>query len=113
MASPREIGGAEATGRAEEVISRGEPVAEALEKASDLRTYDADLRANPNIRININYIYGFNDHQPQHWVNQNLYVILWLGALWLVFFLPTHLALRRIFAVSPPTAGLKLPIRCL
>jgi len=79
MASPREIGGAEATGRAAEVISRGEPTAEALEKAGDLRTYDADLRANPSLPININYIYGFNDQQPQHWVNQNLYVILWLG----------------------------------
>jgi hypothetical protein len=69
--------------------------------------------ANPNLPININYLYGFNDQQPQHWVNQNLYVILWLGALWLVFFLPTHLALRRIFTVSPPAAGLKLPVRFL
>ncbi len=53
--------------------------------------------ANPNIPININYLYGFNDRQPQHWINQNLYVILWLGVLWLVAFLPTHLALRNIF----------------
>ena len=37
--------------------------------------------ANPNIPININYVYGFNDQQPQHWVNQNLYVILWLVVL--------------------------------
>ena len=60
--------------------------------------------ANPNIPININYVYGFNDQQPQHWVNQNLYVILWLGVLWLVAFLPTHLALaqnlRRVTAGS-------------
>jgi hypothetical protein len=69
--------------------------------------------ANPNLPININYLYGFNDQQPQHWVNQNLYVILWLVGLWLVFFFPTHLVLRRIFAVSPPPAGLKLPIRFL
>jgi hypothetical protein len=69
--------------------------------------------ANPNLPININYLYGFNDRQPQHWVNQNLYVILWLGVLWLVFYLPTHLALRRIFAVSPPATGLKLSIRFL
>jgi hypothetical protein len=69
--------------------------------------------ANPNIPINLNYIYGFNDRQPQHWVNQNLYVILWLGVLWLVAFLPTHLALRHIFAAPPPAAGLKLAIRLL
>ncbi len=54
LASPHEIGGAEAAGRATEVISRGEPVAEALEKAGDLRTYDAGLRANPNIRVIVN-----------------------------------------------------------
>jgi hypothetical protein len=67
--------------------------------------------ANPNIPININYVDGFNNQQPQHWVNQNLYVFLWLGVLWLIAFLPTHLLLRKIFAVSPPTARLKLAIR--
>ncbi len=30
------------------------PVAEAMEKAGDLRTYDAGLRANPNIRVIVN-----------------------------------------------------------
>ena len=54
LASPREIGGAEATGQAAEAVSRGEPTAEALEKAGDLRTYDAGLRANPNIRVIVN-----------------------------------------------------------
>jgi len=58
--------------------------------------------ANSNLPININYLYGFNDQKPQTWVNQNLYVILWLGVLWLVAFLPTHLVLRKIFAVPPP-----------
>jgi len=57
--------------------------------------------------ININYVYGFNDQQLQTWVNQNLYVILWLGVLWLVAFLPAHPALRKIFAVPPPAADLK------
>jgi hypothetical protein len=32
----------------------GEPTAEALEKAGDLRTYDAGLRVNPNIRVIVN-----------------------------------------------------------
>ena len=62
--------------------------------------------ANANVPININYLYGFNDQRPQHWVNQNLYVILWLGVLWLVAFLPTHLALSKIFTVPSPAAGL-------
>ena len=66
---------------------------------------------NPNLPINLNYVYGFNDQQPQTWVNQNLYVILWLGVLWLAAFLPTHLALRKLFAAPPRAAGWKLPIR--
>ena len=59
--------------------------------------------ANADKPINLNYVYGFNDDQPQTWMNQNLYVILWLGALWLVVFLPTHMALRKIF--RPATTG--------
>jgi hypothetical protein len=63
----------------------------------------------------LNYLYGFNDQQPQTWINQNLYVILWLGVLWLAAFLPTHLALGKIFASkTEPASGLKLlPIRFL
>ena len=69
--------------------------------------------ADPNVPININYVYGFNDQRPQTWMNQNLYVILWPGALWLAAFLPTHLALRKIFTTPPPAAGLKRRIRFL
>jgi len=65
--------------------------------------------ADPNIPININNIYGFDDQHPQTWVNQNLYVILWLGALWLFAFLPTHLALRKIFVASQPTSSVIPP----
>ena len=57
--------------------------------------------ANPKAPININYLYGFNDQQPQTRVNQNLYVVLWFGVLWFAFFLPTHLVLRRIFERKP------------
>jgi hypothetical protein len=64
--------------------------------------------ANPDIPINLNYVYGFNDQQPQSWVNQKLYVVLWLGALWLGAFLPTHLALRKIFAEPHAVAGTAL-----
>ena len=55
--------------------------------------------ADPNIPINLNYVYGFDDQQPQQWVNQNFYVVLLLGVLWLVAYLPIHLVLRNIFAV--------------
>lgn len=58
--------------------------------------------SDPNLPLNLNYLYGFNDHQAQTWVNQNLYVILWLGALWCVAFFPTHLILRKIFTGQQP-----------
>jgi hypothetical protein len=61
--------------------------------------------ANPNAPVNINYLYGFNDRQPQAWLNQNLYVVLWLAALWLVAFLPTHLLLRKLFPAPPHLTG--------
>lgn len=51
----------------------------------------------PNIPININNIYGFNDQHPQSWINQNIYIILWITALWLLVFVPTHFLLRKIF----------------
>jgi hypothetical protein len=59
--------------------------------------------SNSNTPININYVYGFNDQHPQHWINQNLYVILLLAGLFVVCFLPTHLILRKLFA--PPDAN--------
>jgi hypothetical protein len=57
---------------------------------------------NPNTPININNIYGFNDTRPQHWVNQNLFVAFWAGALWVGAYLPAHLVLKRIFAPAKP-----------
>lgn len=67
--------------------------------------------ANPNAPININYVYGLNDRQPQQWINQSMYAFLWLGVLWLAAFLPTHLVLRKFFIPHPPTACLKPSIR--
>ena len=58
--------------------------------------------ANPNTPVNIDYVYGFNDHVPQHWMNQHLYVVVWIAVLWLVVFLPTHWVLRK---VCRPAAG--------
>ncbi len=60
--------------------------------------------ANPNTPINLNCVYGFNDQQPQGWVNQNIYVLLWFGALCLGAYLPTHHALRRIFPAPQAVA---------
>lgn len=56
---------------------------------------------NSEIPVNINYLYGFNDQHPQTWVNQNLYMLLWLAVLFFAAYLPTHLALGRIFSSAP------------
>lgn len=64
--------------------------------------------ADPNLPRNINNLYGFNDRQPQTWANQNLYVVLWLGVLWLAAFFPTHLVLRKLFAAPRHRARLVL-----
>ena len=53
--------------------------------------------ANPNTPVNIDYVYGLNDKEPQQWINQTLFVLLWIGVLCLLVFLPTHLILRKIF----------------
>jgi hypothetical protein len=58
--------------------------------------------ADPNTPLNINNIYGFNDQKPQSWINQNLYIVLWIAALWLIAFLPTHLILRKVFRPPQP-----------
>ncbi len=63
---------------------------------------------NSNLPININYVFGFNNEQPQTWLNQNVYVLLLLGGLWLVAYWPTHLVLQKFFTV-PKTTRLKLP----
>jgi len=54
------------------------------------------LLANPNTPVNIDYVYGFSDKEPQHWMNQSLYIAVYLAALWGLVFLPTHLLLRKL-----------------
>ena len=59
----------------------------------------------PNMPVDINYLYGFDDRKPQTWMNENLYAVLWPCALWVAAFLPTHLVLRKIFRAPQPPAG--------
>ncbi len=58
---------------------------------------------NPNLPVNINYVYGFSDQKPQGWLPPLGY----LGAMLLILptciFLPTHLLLKRLFRA--PTAS--------
>lgn len=57
--------------------------------------------ADPNIPVNINDIYGFDAEHPQNWMDQRVYLLCWLGVLWIAAYLPAHLALKNLFP-SPP-----------
>lgn len=53
------------------------------------------VRAFPSCPINIDYVWGFNDDRPQTWMDQRLYVGVYISALWLVLYVPTHVVLER------------------
>jgi len=58
----------------------------------------------PNLPVNINFVYGFSDTDAQTMMNGRLYVALLLAALPLAILLPAHLVFRRIMP-APLQAG--------
>lgn len=55
---------------------------------------------NPNLPVNINYVYGLNDSGPQTWMPPWMYLALSMVGLPVCVFLPTHLLLRAVFQAS-------------
>jgi hypothetical protein len=49
------------------------------------------------IPVNINYVFGFDDAKAQNWLPAPVYLIGWMAVLFIAFYLPTHLVLRRFF----------------
>ena len=45
--------------------------------------------------VNVNYVHGFSDTEPQKWMNPQLFFATLMTALPLIVYLPTHLVLRR------------------
>jgi len=66
--------------------------------------------ADPKLPRNINYVFGFDDAQPQHWMSPGRYLVVWMLALFTLSYLPTHWALKKWVAAptfvidSPPAA---------
>jgi hypothetical protein len=60
---------------------------------------------NPNLPVNINYVYGLSDEKPQEWMHPNAYFAMLLVGLPACIFLPTHLILRRVFRPSGDIAA--------
>jgi hypothetical protein len=55
---------------------------------------------NPNLPVNINYVWGLSDDKPQQWMPPLFYLGLLIVLLPTCVFLPTHLVLRGVFRKS-------------
>ncbi len=53
--------------------------------------------SNPNAAVNINYVFGPSEMQPQQWVAPGLWLTFLLLLFPSVFYLPTHLTLTKLF----------------
>ena len=59
---------------------------------------------NPNLPVNINYVYGFSDQKPQEWLPPLVYLSTLLVVLPTCIYWPTHWLLRRVFrSAGEPT----------
>lgn len=56
--------------------------------------------SNPNLPVNINYVYGFNSSAPQTWMPQPVWLILLLVGLPSLIYFPTHIGLQRVFGIA-------------
>jgi len=61
---------------------------------------------NPNLPVNINYVYGLNEEKPQDWMPPLAYLALMTAGMPLCIFLPTHLILNKAFR-TPDQPGIK------
>lgn len=52
---------------------------------------------NPNMPVNVNYVWGFSDKAPQEWMPQWQYLTLLMLGLPALIFIPTHLLLTWAF----------------
>ena len=53
--------------------------------------------------VNINYVYGMSDSEPQSWMPAGAYLIIYMLGLATVFYLPTHFLLKKF--LPHPAAG--------
>ena len=54
----------------------------------------------PSAAVNINYVYGLDDHHPQTWMPPVLWVISLIGFMLIGLYLPAHAGFSRLFAAS-------------
>ena len=52
---------------------------------------------NPNLPLNVNYVFGLDDAHPQTWIPAQSYLISWMAVLLVVVYVPTHFLLKKLF----------------
>jgi hypothetical protein len=52
---------------------------------------------NPNLPVNINYVYGFSDQAAQTWMPQGSFLAATMLGMPVLVFWPTHLLLQWAF----------------
>ena len=55
---------------------------------------------NPNLPVNVNYVFGFDDNVAQTWMPSGWFLVVMMVALPMLLFLPTHFLLAWI--TGPP-----------
>ena len=53
--------------------------------------------SNPNLAVNINYVYGLNYEKPQTWLPPWLWLTIMIVGFPIVFYFPSHLIFRSLF----------------
>ena len=53
--------------------------------------------SNPDLPRNVDYVFGMNDAEPQHWLPQPVYLLVWMLALPALLYFPAHRMLGRFF----------------
>jgi hypothetical protein len=59
----------------------------------------------PNHAVNINYVYGFTDQQPQTLMAPRLWVLAVVALNIIAFYIPTHWVLARAFGYAKATGS--------
>ena len=56
--------------------------------------------SDPNLPVNVNYVFGFNDAKPQTWMPAPAYLVAYMALLLTVVYVPTHLVLKKWFPAN-------------
>lgn len=60
--------------------------------------------SNPDVPVNVNYVYGWDDNKAQTWMPPLAWLAMLMVGLPLLVYLPTHLFLKLVFR-PPPGEG--------